>query len=90
MNKEGTSEKSKILGLSPGSPVRIKTYQERQSRESDELCKIHQAPIIAFDEKTGVLYCEKCVYEGLAERPLFMATVARKLIETYNTQYDEF
>jgi len=42
INKDGGStEKNKILGLSPGSPVRIKTYHEWTSWESDELCKIH-------------------------------------------------
>lgn len=65
INKDGAStEKNKILGLSPGSPVRIKTYVERTSRESDEVCKTHSAPIVAFEEGTGDLYCEKCVYEG--------------------------
>jgi len=36
---------------------------------------------VAFDEHNGNIrtLCEKCVYEGEGENPVFMATVAKKI-----------
>jgi len=72
-----SGEKSKLLGMTPNSPFVITTTKERNTREGDEICKVTGAPIIAFEEATGETYCEKCIYDGRAKRPVFMATVAR-------------
>ncbi len=51
------------------------------------MCAAHSQPIVAFDEDTGDTLCEKCAFEGLAEKPVFMATVAQKLNKSFNEQY---
>lgn len=60
------SDEKKLLGMSPNSSFRIITSKDKLSREDDEVCKFCAGPIIAFEETTGDVYCEKCIFEGRA------------------------
>ncbi len=70
--------------------MRIQSQKEKNTRESDEVCAFHNKPIVAYEKEDGSIYCEKCVYEGRATEPLFMAVVANKLVKGFNTQHKEF
>jgi hypothetical protein len=60
------SEEKKHFGMSPNQSFKIRTAKDRMTREDDEVCKICSGPIIAFEESTGDLFCEKCIFEGRA------------------------
>jgi hypothetical protein len=72
------------------SPLRFATKEEMERREEDELCKKHGNFIIAFEEKTGDTLCEKCVYTGQVEAPVFTATVAKQIKRVFDSEYSTF
>ena len=85
-----SGEKSKTLGVSQASPFKIVTKQEKSKREDDEVCSTHNQGIVAFDENTGQTLCERCVYEGAGEQPVFMATVAKKINTAFQEEHSKF
>jgi len=76
--------------MTPNEPFVITTNRDWLSREDIEVCARTGAPIIAFEQSTGETFCEKCIYEGRAKNPVFMATVARQVKEMFDEQYGEF
>jgi len=72
------------------SPLRFATKEEMERREDDELCSKHGAPIIAFEEKSNETLCEKCVYLGKFETPVFTAVVAKQIKKRFDSEYITF
>ena len=72
------------------SPLRFATKEEMERRENDEVCEKHGNPIIAFEEKDGSTLCEKCVYTGLVEKPVFTAVVAKQIKSKFDTEFSIF
>jgi len=72
------------------SPLRFATKEEMERRENDEVCPKHGNPIIAFEEKDGRTLCEKCIYEGLSEKPIFTAVVAKQVKKCFDTEFTVF
>lgn len=72
------------------SPLRFATKVEMERRENDELCNKHGNPIVAFEEKTGETLCEKCVYVGQAENPIFTAVVAKQIKRRFDSEFNTF
>jgi ribosomal protein S17E len=72
------------------SPLRFATKEEMERREDDEVCNKHGNPIIAFEEKDGETLCEKCVYLGQVDRPVFTAVVAKQVKKRFDSEYNTF
>lgn len=72
------------------SPLRFATKEEMERREEDEVCTKHGNNIIAFEEKTGDTLCEKCVYLGQVESPVFTASVAKQIKRVFDSEYCTF
>lgn len=72
------------------SPLKFATKEEMERRENDEVCAKYGNPIIAFEEKTGKLLCEKCIYLGEFEKPVFTATVAKDVKKRFDVEYSTF
>jgi len=72
------------------SPLRFATKEEMERRENDEVCGKHGNPIIAFEEKDGATLCEKCVYTGQVDRPVFTAVVAKQIKKRFDTEFTIF
>lgn len=50
---------TKAFGKGTPSPIKFFAKAEMEKRETDEICKAHSNPIVAFEEKTGKTLCEK-------------------------------
>ena len=72
------------------SPLRFATKEEMERRENDEVWGKHGNPIIAFEEKDGATLCEKCVYTGQVEKPVFTAIVAKQIKKRFDTEFTIF
>jgi hypothetical protein len=72
------------------SPLRFATKEEMERREEDEICTKHGNNIIAFEEKSGDTLCEKCVYLGQVEAPVFTASVAKQIKRIFDSEYSTF
>lgn len=72
------------------SPLRFATKEEMERRENDEICNKHGNPIVAFEEKTGETLCEKCVYLGQVESPVFTAVVAKQIKKRFDSEFSTF
>ena len=90
-NKEARSEaliRSYLKSVK--SPLRFATKEEMERRESDEVCNKHGNPIVAFEEKTGETLCEKCVYLGQVDSPIFTAVVAKQVKKRFDSEFGTF
>ena len=72
------------------SPLRFATKEEMERREDDEVCNKHGNPIVAFEEKSGETLCEKCVYLGQVESPVFTAVVAKQIKKRFDSEFNTF
>lgn len=72
------------------SPLRFATKEEMERRENDEVCAKHGNPIIAFEEDDGATLCEKCIYLGQVNKPVFMAVVAKQIKKRFDTEFSIF
>lgn len=72
------------------SPLRFATKVEMERRENDEVCSKHGNPIVAFEDKTGETLCEKCVYLGHVESPVFTAVVAKQIKRRFDSEFNTF
>lgn len=72
------------------SPIKFQTKEEKERREDDEVCAKHGNPIVAFEDKTGETLCEKCVYLGEVEQPVFTAVVAKDVKKRFDVEYNTF
>ena len=72
------------------SPMRFATKEEMERREEDEICTKHGNYIVAFEEKTGDTLCEKWVYLGQVENPVFTASVAKQIKRVFDSEYSTF
>ena len=87
----GVTSHNKNLGVSHTSPFKIVTEKQRKSRETDEMCPKTNLPVVAFEKSDPErVYCEKCVYNGEAENPQFMAVVAGQLAKKFDGEYSTF
>jgi hypothetical protein len=72
------------------SPLKFATKEEMERRENDEVCAKHGNPIVAFEEESGETLCEKCVYLGEVNKPVFTAVVAKDVKRRFDVEYTTF
>jgi ribosomal protein S17E len=72
------------------SPLKFATKEEMERRENDEVCTKHGATIVAFEKETGETLCEKCVYLGQVENPVFTAVVAKQVKRKFDSEFNTF
>lgn len=85
-----TEQLTRSFLKSTSSPLRFATKQEMEMRENDEVCSKHGNPIVAFEEQSGETLCEKCVYTGKVDRPVFTAVVAKQIKNRFDAEYSTF
>jgi len=72
------------------SPLKFATKEEMERRENDEVCSKHGGTIIAFEKDSGETICEKCVYLGQVENPVFTAVVAKQVKKKFDSEFNTF
>ncbi|CAI2378810.1 unnamed protein product [Moneuplotes crassus] len=61
-----------------------------QTNSVDEYCPSHRVEYVAYDQDTGELLCNCCIYEKRSENLVFNAVVAKRLQEIYEEKFNMY